>query len=257
MSGLLRFGRRRGRRRDGLGPGSDRRSGPGGGHRRRRRGKHAAVLHLETVLRHHRDRVHGTADRALLAADTVVVDDHGLAGGVGVFREGELAVDHPDRFEGAVVEAMGAAHADFFVHDRQGPAAADVLLRPDLEALLVTVLRELDVHLPDAPVVRNQRVRGRRRGRGNRWRLRGGRDPDHPRRPGIGGSFRFASMLLPVGYSPGRRSARNWVMSITLYGHGSWNATRIFFAVSACGGIRRPRSYRNWVMCTTRTPSSL
>src|SRR5207247_4634170 len=153
MSGFLRFGRRRGRRRDRRGTGCDRRSGPGGGHRRRRRGEHAAVRHLEPVLRHHRDRVHGTDDRALLAADTVVVDDHGLAGGVGVFREGELAVDHPDRFERAVVEAVRAAHADFFVHDCQGPAAADVLLRPGLEALLVTVLIELAVDLSETSYV--------------------------------------------------------------------------------------------------------
>src|SRR2546427_9023483 len=145
---------------------------------------------------------------------------------------------------------MCAAHADFFVHDRQGPAAANVLLRSDLEALLVPVLRQLDVHLPDAPVVRNQRVQRRRRGRGSRWRFRGCRDPDHPLRPGIGGSFRVASMLLPVGYSPGRRSARNWVMSITLYGYRSSPGFHLF---SWC---RHPKWVRHFGHAVSRYSAS-
>src|SRR3989475_8137507 len=175
------------------------------------------------MLRDHRDRVDGTYDRALLAADAIVLDDDRLARRVRILRQRELPVHHVDRFEGAVVEAVGAPHADLFVHDRERAAASDVLLRADLEPLLVPLLCQREVHLADVSIVRHERIRRRaRRGRG---RLRGDRgrrrQPDHLLLPGRGGSYRFASTLLPVGYSPGSPSARNCVTSITLNAYRS------------------------------------
>src|SRR5207247_8012708 len=54
------------------------------------------------------------------------------------------------------------------------------------------------------------------------------RHHEPPLRPGSGGSFRFWSMLLPVGHSPGSRSARNCVMSMTLYRYRSSPGFHLF-----------------------------
>src|SRR5881397_3574411 len=190
-----RFRRRNGR--GGLGGRGSHRDWPRGRRYRGRRRYHASILHLEPVLRDHRDRIDRADNRALLAADAVLLDDDGLPRRVRIFRQREFAVHHADRFERAVVEAVRTAHADFLIDDRDRAAAADVLLGPDLESLFVPVLGELQVHLSDRAIVRRQGIRRRlngRRGRGFRGRRRRGRHPS-PSPAGEGG---FLPLLVDV-----------------------------------------------------------
>src|SRR5207244_6003647 len=129
-------------------------------------------------------------------------------------------------------------------------SASDILLRPDFESLLVPVFRELQVHLADAAVVRDQRIRGRPGSDRRRRCLRCGRHHEPPLRPGSGGSFRLWSMLLPVGQSPGSRSARNCVMSMTLYRYRSSPGFHLF---SWC---RHPKCVRHFGHAVRRLSAS-